>query len=141
MEMCEEEVAKKYITVYHVFNDGEDEEGRPPTPGPVGVWLMEKGEEGEGGEMGVVCEEVEKKDITSPMDMTADTMQLDTLEEDDLPTVEDTQFGSWCIAGLRNTADDIQVLTMRTSRGGFRPTPAPSRTALLICRIGMFRTR
>lgn len=28
------------VIVYHEFNDGEDE-GRPPTPGPVGVWLEE----------------------------------------------------------------------------------------------------
>ena len=35
--------------VYHVFNDDEDEEGRPPTPGPVGAWL----EGGEGEEVGL----------------------------------------------------------------------------------------
>ena len=122
------------IIVYHVFNDGE-EEGRPPTPGPVGVWLLE-GEEEE-----VVCE-VEEKDSTSPVDMMEDTMPLDTLGEDELPTVEDTQPGSWCIVELKDTADDIQVLTMRTStsRGGFRPIPVLSRTVPLICRIGTLST-
>ena len=118
------------IIVYHVFNDGE-EEGRPPTPGPVGVWLLE-GEEGE----------VVKKDITPKVDKIEDTMPLDTLGEDELPTVEDTQPDSWFIAELKDTADDIQVLTMRTStsRGGFRPTPVLSRTVPLICRIGMLST-
>ena len=101
-----------------------------------------KGEEKRDGceEKGVEMDE--EKDSTPPVDMMADTTHPDTQDDDELPTVGDTQLGLSCIVGLEKNCSLVpQVLMTPTSRVETRLTRVHCLTALLICLIGMNHTR